>query len=169
MWWIRDENQLESWPGIILSIRKKVKELLKEQNLTKAQSKREQISKVAYSKQLNLLVHGLAKDELLAWKKREVTEKILNKFLTEGLQLTLNKLNQGVEPNLNPNRKPEWTVSFWWTRTELEPAKFYYNEPEPNLNPQNCVQVNPNRTWTPNKSKNIFFHIGMPLALVHAL
>jgi len=25
--------------------------------------------------------------------------------------------NQGVEPNLNPNRKPKWTVSFWWTRT----------------------------------------------------
>ena len=76
--------------------------------------------------------------------------------------------NQGVEPNLNPNRKPEWTVSFWWTRTEPEPAKFYFSEPEPNLNPQNCAQVNPNRTWTPNKSKNIFFHIWMPLALVHA-
>ena len=77
-------------------------------------------------------------------------------------------LNQGVEPNLKPNRKPEWTVSFWWTRTEPEPAKFYFSEPEPNLNPQNCAQVNPNRTWTPNKSKNIFFRIWMPLALVHA-
>ena len=75
---------------------------------------------------------------------------------------------QGVEPNLNPNRKPEWTVSFWWTRTEPEPPKFYFNEPEPNLNPQNCAQVNPNRTWTPNKSKNIIFHIRMPLALVLA-
>ena len=64
---------------------------------------------------------------------------------------------QGVEPNLNPNRKPEWTVLFWWTRTEPEPAKFYFSEPEPNLNPQNCAQVNPNRTSTPNKSKNIFF------------
>ena len=42
---------------------------------------------------------------------------------------------QGVEPNLNPNRKPEWTVSFWWTQTEPEPAKFYFSEPEPNLNP----------------------------------
>ena len=39
--------------------------------------------------------------------------------------------NQDVEPNLNPNRKPEWTVSFWWTRTEPEPAKFYFSEPEP--------------------------------------
>ena len=75
---------------------------------------------------------------------------------------------QGVEPNLNPNRKPEWTVSFWWTRTEPEPAKFYFSEPEPNLNPQNCAQVNPSRTWTPNKSKNIFFHVRMSLALVHA-
>ena len=27
-----------------------------------------------------------------------------------------------------------------------EPAKFYFNEPEPNLNHQNCAQVNPNRT-----------------------
>ena len=77
-------------------------------------------------------------------------------------------INQGVEPNLNPNRKPEWTVSFWWTRTEPEPAKFYFSEPEPNLNLQNCAQVNPNRTWTPNKSKNIIFDIRMPLALVHA-
>ena len=76
-------------------------------------------------------------------------------------------MNQGVEPNLNPNRKPEWTVSFWWTRTEPEPAKFYFSEPEPNLNPQNCAQVNPNRTWTPNKSKKIFFHLRMPRALVH--
>ena len=67
------------------------------------------------------------------------------------------EIKQSVEPNLNPNRKPEWTVSFWWTRTEPEPAKFYFSEPEPNLNPQNCAQVNPNRTWTPNKSKNIFF------------
>ena len=39
--------------------------------------------------------------------------------------------SQGVEPNLNPNRKPEWTVSFWWNRTEPEPAKFYFSEPEP--------------------------------------
>ena len=77
-------------------------------------------------------------------------------------------INQGVKPNLNPNRKPEWTVSFWWTRTEPEPAKFYFSEPEPNLNPQNSAQMNPSRTWTPNKSKNIFFHIRMPLALVHA-
>ena len=76
--------------------------------------------------------------------------------------------SQGVEPNLNPSRKPEWTVSFWWTQTEPEPAKFYFRELEPNLSPQNCAQVNPNRTWTPNKSKNIFFHIRMPLALVHA-
>ena len=44
------------------------------------------------------------------------------------------KLEQGVEPNLNPNRKPEWTVSFWWTRTEPEPAKF--------------TSVNLNQTWT---------------------
>ena len=29
---------------------------------------------------------------------------------------------------------------------EPEPAKFYFSEPEPNLNPQNCAQVNPNRT-----------------------
>ena len=58
-----------------------------------------------------------------------------------------------------------------WTRTvypnepfhfgEPEPnlnqQKFYFSEPEPNVNPENCAQVNPNRTWTPNKSKNIFF------------
>ena len=77
-------------------------------------------------------------------------------------------LKQGVKPNLNSNRKLEWTVLFWWTQTELEPANFYFSEPEPNLNLQNCAQVNPNRTWTPNKSKNIFFHIRMPLLLVHA-
>ena len=46
-----------------------------------------------------------------------------------------NLCKQGVEPNLNPNRKPEWTVSFWWTRTKPEPAKIYFSEPEPNLNP----------------------------------
>ena len=43
--------------------------------------------------------------------------------------------HQGVEPNLNPNRKPEWTVLFSWTRTEPEAAKFYFRVPEPNLNP----------------------------------
>ena len=42
--------------------------------------------------------------------------------------------NQGVEPNLNSNYKPEWTFSFWWTRTEPEPANFYFSEP--------------NQTWT---------------------
>ena len=66
--------------------------------------------------------------------------------------------HQGVEPTLNPNRKPEWTVSFWWTWTEPEPTKFYFSEPEPNLNPQNRAQVNPNRTWTPNKVR-IYFSI----------
>ena len=49
--------------------------------------------------------------------------------------------NQGVEPN--PNQDPEWTDSFWWTRTEPEPEKFYFSKPEPNLNPRNCAQVNP--------------------------
>ena len=59
--------------------------------MTKLQSKREQISKEAYSKQLNLLVHGLVEDESVAWEKRE-TEAILNKFLTEGLQLNLEQV-----------------------------------------------------------------------------
>ena len=68
-------------------LEEKVHELLKEQNLTKLQSKQEQISKEAYSKQLNLLVHGLVEDESVAWEKREETEAILNKFLTEALQL----------------------------------------------------------------------------------
>ena len=97
-----------------------------------------------------------------------VTDNIMYEVQMYNLFSLWSKLKQGVEPNLNPNRKPEWTVLFWWTRTEHEPAKFYFSEPEPNLNPQNCAQVNPNRTWTPNKSKNIFFHIRMPLALVHA-
>ena len=83
-------------------------------------------------------------------------------------EITLTYYVQGVEPNLNPNCKPEWTISFRWTRTEPEPAKFYFSKPEPNLNPQNCALVNPNRTWTPNKSKNIFFNMRMSLALVHA-
>ena len=46
--------------------------------------------------------------------------------------------NQGVKPNLNPNEPFHFG--------EPEPAKFYFSEPEPNLNPQNCAQVNPNRT-----------------------
>ena len=68
-------------------LEEKVQELLKEQNLTKLRSKREQISKEAYSKRLNLLVQGLVEDESVAWEKREETEAILNKFLTEALQL----------------------------------------------------------------------------------
>ena len=52
-------------------LEEKVKVLLKEQNLTKLQLKQEQISKEAYSKRLNLLVHGLVEDESLAWEKRE--------------------------------------------------------------------------------------------------
>ena len=68
------------------------------------------------------------------------------------------------KPGCRTEPEPEWTVSFWWTRTEPEPENFT----SVNLNPQNCAQVNPNRIWTPNKSKNIFFHIRMPLALVHA-
>ena len=59
-------------------LEEKVQELLKEQNLTKLQSKREQISKEAWSKRLNLLVHGLIEDEYGAWKKREETKAILN-------------------------------------------------------------------------------------------
>ena len=62
-----------------------------------------------------------------------------------------------LEGYVKSSRKPEWTISFWWTRTEPEPAKFYFSEPELNLNPQNCAQVNPNRTWTPNKSKKYIF------------
>ena len=41
---------------------------------------------------------------------------------------------------VNPNEP------FHFGETEPEPAKFYFSEPEPNLNPQNCAQVNPNRT-----------------------
>ena len=60
---------------------------MKEEKLTKLQSTREQISKEAYSKRLNLLVHDLVEDESVAWEKREETEAILNKFVTEDLQL----------------------------------------------------------------------------------
>ena len=52
--------------------------------------------------------------------------------------LSNNCIDQGVEPNLNPNKPFHFG--------EPEPAKFYFSEPEPNLNPQNCAQVNPNRT-----------------------
>ena len=51
-------------------LQEKVQKLLKEQNLTKLQSKRKQISKEAYSKRLNLLVHGLVEDESVAWEKK---------------------------------------------------------------------------------------------------
>ena len=47
-------------------LEEKVQDLLKEHNLTKLQSKREQISKETYSKQLNLLVHGLVEDKSVA-------------------------------------------------------------------------------------------------------
>ena len=96
---------------------------------------------------------------VLLYKSQNITkqsERCLYSSSAVGCFLLL-RYYTGVEPNLNPNRKPERTVSFWWTRTEPEPAKFYFSEPEPNLNPQNCAQVNPNRTWTFNKSKNIFF------------
>ena len=53
-----------------------------------------------------------------------------------------------------------------WTVNPNEP--FHFGEPELNLNQQNFTSVNLNQTWTPNKSKNIFFHIQMPLALIHA-
>ena len=89
-------------------------------------------------------------------------------YIKQTMSFRPKTIEQGVEPNLNPYRKPEWTVSLWWTRTEPEPAKFYFSEPEPNLNPQNCAQVNRNRTWTPSENKNIFFHMRMLLALVHA-
>ena len=86
-----DELEMKSNQKVDMALfhqlEEKVQELLKEQNLTKLQSKREQISKEAYSKRLNLLVHGLVEDESVAWEKREETEAISNKFLTEALQL----------------------------------------------------------------------------------
>ena len=48
--------------------------------------------------------------------------------------LTDKYFDQGVEQNLNQNRKPN------------EP--FYFGEPEPNLNQQNFISVNLNQTWT---------------------
>ena len=49
----------------------------------------------------------------------------------ESLCKAVSTLSVSVEQGVEPNRKPEWTVSFWWTRTEPEPAKFYFSEPEP--------------------------------------
>ena len=49
--------------------------------------KREQLSREAYSKRFNLLVHGIDEEENNAWETRSTTETKLKKFLIEGLNI----------------------------------------------------------------------------------
>ena len=49
--------------------------------------KREQLSRKAYSKCFNLLVHGIDEEENNAWETKSTTETKLKKFLIEGLNI----------------------------------------------------------------------------------
>ena len=49
-------------------------------------AEKESLSKEAYSKRFNLLIHGLEEQSDSAREKRETAENILHKFLAEGLK-----------------------------------------------------------------------------------
>ena len=53
----------------------------------KQTTERENLSREAYSKRFNLLVHGLEEDQTNPWKNRTVTENLLKKFFIQGLKL----------------------------------------------------------------------------------
>ena len=46
-----------------------------------------EVAKEAYSKRLNLLVHGLPESMDSAWETREETIQVFNKFMIEGLRI----------------------------------------------------------------------------------
>ena len=50
-------------------------------------AEKENLSREAYSKRFNLLVHGLEEQSDSAWEKPETTENILRKFLAEELKI----------------------------------------------------------------------------------
>ena len=50
-------------------------------------AEKENLSREAYSKHFNQLVHGLEEQSDSAWEKRETTENILRKFLAVGLKI----------------------------------------------------------------------------------
>ena len=41
----------------------------------------------AYSKRLNVLIHGIVEDQENPWENRDTTVKLLNNFLTDGLKI----------------------------------------------------------------------------------
>ena len=73
------------------------------------------------------------------WGKK-IKKKITRK--KEKSTIVLNTVNEKQEKRY----WPVFRVLEAGCRTEPEPAKFYFSEPEPNLNPQNSAQVNQNRT-----------------------
>ena len=53
----------------------------------KQTTERENLSREAYSKRFNLLVHGLEEDQTNLWENRTVTENLLKKFFIQGLKM----------------------------------------------------------------------------------
>ena len=53
----------------------------------KQTTERENLSREAYSKRFNLLVHGLEEDQTNPWENRTVTENLLKKFFIQGLKM----------------------------------------------------------------------------------
>ena len=48
---------------------------------------RKNLFKEIYSKRFNLIIHGIEEEKNVAWEGREKTERLLNEFFTEGLQV----------------------------------------------------------------------------------
>ena len=65
----------------------RIARLEKELNKSREKSFKDDLTKEAYSKRLNLLIHGLTENFSHLWETRDETLKIFNSFLVNGLKI----------------------------------------------------------------------------------
>ena len=88
----------------------KIAELTDETKYYIEATKRDQLSRDAYNKRFNLLVHGSEENPDNDWETRAQTNSIIQNFLTEALQLEKSNDLKRVDPHRLPQHPLKLTV-----------------------------------------------------------
>ena len=81
------EKQRDEEHEVLVTQQTQITQLKGQLQQYKQVAERESLSREAYSKKFNLLVHGLDEDQNSPWENRATTESMLKKFLKDGLQI----------------------------------------------------------------------------------
>ena len=81
------EKQRDEEHEVLVTQQTQITRLKGQLQQCKQVAERESLSREAYSKKFNLLVHGLEEDQNNLWENRATTESMLKKFLKDGLQI----------------------------------------------------------------------------------